>query len=129
MLDQGAEKIKGNLTLQPEVRAQLLESIGLAYRRQGLNDRAIPLFEQAVAIRRDARPVDNGKLAAALANLSQAQTDAGRLAGAEANIKEAVALSQSGNAPPSVETADILFQYGHFSLNAKSDPELAKTLV
>jgi serine/threonine protein kinase/tetratricopeptide (TPR) repeat protein len=127
LLDQGAEKIRGNLNLQPEVRAQLLESIGLAYRRQGSNDRAIPLFEQAVAIRRDARPVDGGKLAAALANLAQALTDAGRLAGAEANIKEAVVLSRSGNAP-SVETADILYQYGHFSLNAKSDPDLAKTL-
>jgi eukaryotic-like serine/threonine-protein kinase len=128
LLDQGAEKIKGNLNLQPEVRAQLLESIGLAYRRQGLNDRAIPLFEQAVTIRRDARPIDNGKLAAALANLSQALTDAGRLAGAEANIKEAVTLSQTNDARPSVETADILYQYGLFSLNAKSDPELAKAL-
>jgi tetratricopeptide (TPR) repeat protein len=128
LLDQGADKIKGNLNLQPEVRAQLLESIGLAYRRQGSNDRAIPLFEQAVAIRRAARPVDNGKLAAALANLSQALADAGRLAGAEANIKEAVALSQTGIAPNSVETADILYQYGQFSLNAKSDPQLAKTL-
>ncbi|HTD74288.1 MAG TPA: tetratricopeptide repeat protein, partial [Steroidobacteraceae bacterium] len=126
VLDQGAEKIKGNLNLQPEVRAQLLESIGLAYRRQGLNDRAIPLFEQAVAIRRGARPVDNGKLAAALANLSQALNDAGRLAGADANIKEAVALSRSG--PPSVETADILYQYATFSLNAKSDPEAATKL-
>jgi serine/threonine protein kinase/tetratricopeptide (TPR) repeat protein len=128
LLDQGADKIKGNLTLQPEVRAQLLESIGLAYRRQGLNDRAIPLFEQTVAIRRSARPIDNAKLAAALANLSQASADAGRLASAEENIKEAVALSAIGNAPPSVETADILLQYGQFSLNAKSDPELAKRL-
>src|ERR1700733_10616586 len=34
LLDRGAEKISGNLGLQPEVRAQLLESIGLAYRRQ-----------------------------------------------------------------------------------------------
>jgi tetratricopeptide (TPR) repeat protein len=126
LLDQGAEKIKGNLNLQPEVRAQLLESIGLAYRRQGTNDRAIPLFEQSVAIRRDARPVDNRKLAAALANLSQALNDAGRLAGAEANIKEAVALSRPG--PPSVETADILYQDGWFSLNAKSDPESATKL-
>ena len=126
VLNQGAEKIKGNLNLQPEVRAQLLESIGLAYRRQGSNDRAIPLFEQAVAIRRDARPVDNGKLAAALANLSQALNDAGRLANADADIKEAVALSRSG--PRSVETADILFQYGLFSLNAKSDPGTATKL-
>ncbi|HEV7358922.1 MAG TPA: tetratricopeptide repeat protein [Steroidobacteraceae bacterium] len=128
LLDQGSEKIKGNMNLQPEVRAQLLESIGLAYRRQGLNDRAIPLFEQTVAIRREARPIDNGKLAAALANLSQALNDAGRLAGAEANIKESVALSRAGDGPPSVETADILRQYGWFLLNAKSDPEAAARL-
>src|SRR5271165_3161810 len=56
LLDRGAEKITGNSNLQPEVRAQLLESIGLAYRRQGLNERAIPLFEQAVGIRRDEQP-------------------------------------------------------------------------
>ena len=43
LLDRGAAKIMGNQSLQPEVRAQLLESIGLAYRRQGLSERAIPL--------------------------------------------------------------------------------------
>jgi eukaryotic-like serine/threonine-protein kinase len=128
LLDQGAEKIKNNESLQPEVRAQLLESIGLAYRRQGLSENAIPLFEQAVAIRREARPPNNHVLAAALANLAQALTDAGHLVSADAYLQQAVALSQSGQEPPSVETADILFQYGHFSLNAKSDPEHARRL-
>ncbi|HEX3915331.1 MAG TPA: serine/threonine-protein kinase [Steroidobacteraceae bacterium] len=128
LLDQGAEKIKGNLSLQPEVREQLLESIGLAYRRQGSADRAIPLFEQAVSIRREARPADNAKLAAALANLAQALTDAGRLPSAEANIKEAVAVAEAGRRPASSETADILFQYGNFLLVAKSDPLYASKL-
>jgi eukaryotic-like serine/threonine-protein kinase len=128
LLAQGAEKIKANSSLQPEVRAQLLESIGVADRRQGLSETAIPLFEQAVTIRREAHPVDNRKLAAALANLAQAQTDAGRFIGAEANIQSALSLSQDGNAPASAETADILFQYGHFLLNAKSDPDRASQL-
>jgi serine/threonine protein kinase/tetratricopeptide (TPR) repeat protein len=128
LLAQGAEKIKANVNLQPEVRAQLLESIGLADRRQGLSETAIPLFEQAVNIRREARPVDNRTLAAALANLAQAQTDSGRFVGAEENIQQALYLSQSGDAPPSAETADILFQYGHYSLNVKSDPERASNL-
>jgi len=129
LLAQGAEKIKANVNLQPEVRAQLLESIGLADRRQGLSETAIPLFEQAVSIRREARPVDNRRLAAALANLAQAQTDAGRFVGAEANIQQALSLSQGGNAPPSAETADILFQYGGFVLTAKSDPVRASKLL
>jgi serine/threonine protein kinase/tetratricopeptide (TPR) repeat protein len=128
LLDQGAEKIKSNDSLQPEVRAQLLESIGLAYRRQGLSENAIPLFEQAVAIRRDAHPPNNHVLAAALANLAQALTDAGHLVSADAFLQQSVALAQSGEEMQSAETADILFQYGNFLLNAKSDPERAKKL-
>src|SRR6202044_1468044 len=63
VLDRGAAKIMGNPALQPEMRAELLESIGLAYRHQGVSERAIPLFEQAVAIRRQERPLDNARIA------------------------------------------------------------------
>ena len=128
LLDRGAEQIERNSSLQPEVRAQLLESIGLAYRRQGLYNGAIPLFEQAVEIRREARPPDNRNLAAALANLARALTDAGRLVSAEAYLQQAVALSQSGDAAPSAQTADILIQYANFTLNAKSDAEGSRKL-
>jgi serine/threonine protein kinase/tetratricopeptide (TPR) repeat protein len=128
LLDRGAEKISGNLGLQPEVRAQLLESIGLAYRRQGLSERAIPLFEQAVAIRRQERPLDNGRVAVALANLARALTDAGHLISAEADLEQAVALSESNGESRSVETADILVQFGSFALDAKSDPARASEL-
>jgi serine/threonine protein kinase/tetratricopeptide (TPR) repeat protein len=128
LLDRGAEKISGNSGLQPEVRAQLLESIGLAYRRQGLSDRAIPLFEQAVAIRRQERPLNNGHVAVALANLARALTDAGHLISAEAYLEQAVALSEGGGDAQASATADILVQFGNFALNAKSDPARASEL-
>ncbi|HWY93789.1 MAG TPA: tetratricopeptide repeat protein, partial [Steroidobacteraceae bacterium] len=128
LLDRGAEKISGNLGLQPEVRAQLLESIGLAYRRQGLSERAIPLFEQALSIRRQERPLDNGHVAVALANLARALTDAGHLISAEAYLNQAVALSESGGDAQAVQTADILVQFGNFALDAKSDPARASQL-
>jgi serine/threonine protein kinase/Tfp pilus assembly protein PilF len=128
LLDRGAEKISGNLSLQPEVRAQLLESIGLAYRRQGLSERAIPLFEQAVAIRRQERPLNNGHVAVALANLARALTDAGHLISAEADLQQAVDLSESGGESRPTETADILVQFGNFALDAKSDPDRASQL-
>jgi serine/threonine protein kinase len=128
LLDRGATKISGNLSLQPEVRAQLLESIGLAYRRQGLSERAIPLFEQAVAIRREERPLNNSHVAVALANLARALTDAGHLISAEAYLDQAVALSESGGGAQATETADILVQFGNFSLDAKSDPARASQL-
>ncbi len=128
LLDRGAAKITGNITLQPEVRAQLLESIGLAYRRQALSERAIPLFEQAVAIRRQERPLDNGRIAVALANLARALTDAGHLISAEAYLEQAVSLAQSNGEPRPIETADILVQFGIFALDAKSDPARASEL-
>jgi len=128
LLDRGAEKISGNVSLQPEVRAQLLESIGLAYRRQGLSERAIPLFEQAVAIRREERPLDNGHVAVALANLARALTDAGHLISAEADLQQALDLLESGGESRSIETADILVQFGNFALDAKSDPDRASQL-
>jgi eukaryotic-like serine/threonine-protein kinase len=128
LLDRGAEKISGNLGLQPEVRAQLLESIGLAYRRQGLSERAIPLFEQAVAIRRQERPLDNVRVAVALANLARALTDAGHLISAEGDLQQAVTLSESAGEARPIETADILVQFGSFEIDAKSDPARAAQL-
>jgi eukaryotic-like serine/threonine-protein kinase len=128
LLDRGAAKISGNLTLQPEVRAQLLESIGLAYRRQGFSDRAIPLYEQAVTIRRAEHPLDKHRMAAALANLAQALTDGGHLVTAEGYLQQALELSRGGDQSPSVESADIMVQYAQFALNAKSDPARANQL-
>jgi serine/threonine-protein kinase len=128
LLDRGAQKILGNTTLQPEVRAQLLESIGLSYRRQGLSERAVPLLEQAVAIRRDEHPVDKHREAAALANLAQALTDGGHLVSAEAYLRQALQMSRAADGAPSVETADILQQFGQFEIGAKSDPKAAGRL-
>jgi serine/threonine protein kinase/tetratricopeptide (TPR) repeat protein len=125
LLDRGAEKILGNGTLQPEVRAELLESIGLAYRRQGLSERAIPLFEQAVAIRREEKPLDRQRTSAALANLARTLSDGGHLVSAEAYLQQALQMSREGDDAPSAETADILLQFGHFELDAKSDPQTA----
>ncbi|MBS0614250.1 MAG: serine/threonine protein kinase, partial [Proteobacteria bacterium] len=79
LLDRGAARILENLDEQPEVRAELLESIGLAYRRQGLSTRAVPLFEQALAIRRTAKPTNPTQIVVALANLAEALSDAGNL--------------------------------------------------
>ncbi|MEA3175377.1 MAG: eukaryotic-like serine/threonine-protein kinase [Gammaproteobacteria bacterium] len=121
LLDNGAAEIRNNTTLQPEVRAQLLESIAVAYQRQSHSDFAIPLFEEVVAIRRDERPFDKRIVAVALANLSAALMEAGRLVSAEQDIKEALQTLQDGDSAPTLETADLLRQYGHFYLATKSD--------
>jgi serine/threonine protein kinase len=128
LLDSGAEEIRKNTTLQPEVRAQLLEAIAIPYRRLSHSEFAIPLFEEVVAIRKAEQPVDKRTVAVALANLSQALTDAGRLVSAEQDIKEALDLLQAGDAAPTVETADLLLQYAHFYLSGKSDMTAAESM-
>ena len=127
VLDSGAEKI-ANTNLQPEVRAELLESIGLAYRHLGEYERAIHLFEQSLAIRRAESPANDHTIAAALANLARALSDAGSLVSAEGYLQQALEVSQRGEDPRSVETADIMLQFGYFALNGKSDPDRAKQL-
>jgi len=123
LLDRGAEQILGNATLNPEVRAELLESIGLAYRRQGLTDQAVALLQQALATRRELRPVDSRRVAAALANLAQALSEGGHLGAAEDDLNQALKISRTGSDPN--QTADILVQIGHLALDGQSQPERA----
>jgi serine/threonine protein kinase/Tfp pilus assembly protein PilF len=128
LLDRGAEKIVGNVTLQPEVRAELMESIALAYRRQGLTEQSITLFEQALAIRRAERPVDKRRISAGLANLATALSEGGHLASAEADLAQALTLARSGGESNDVQTADILVQYGSLALDRESQPDKAMKL-
>jgi serine/threonine protein kinase/tetratricopeptide (TPR) repeat protein len=123
LLDRGAEQILGNSNLQPEVRAELLESIGLAYRRQGLTDEAVAVLRQALATRRELRPVDSRRIAAALANLAQALTEGGHFGAAEDDLNQALTISRTGSDPN--QTADILVQIGHLALDGQSQPERA----
>ncbi len=51
LLDRGAERIKGELREQPEVRARLLEAIGRIYGRQGQTDKAIVHLRESLRTR------------------------------------------------------------------------------
>src|SRR5208283_4440908 len=69
------------------------------------------------------------RMAAAVANLARALTDGGHLVSAESYLRQALELSRSGDeGTPSVETADILVQFGQFELNAKSEPARSSKL-
>ena len=125
LLDRGAAKIMENLDEQPEVRAELLESIGLAYRRQGRSAQAVPLFEQALTIRRAAKPANPAQVAVALANLAEALTDAGNLTSAEGYLNQALSLSKGASPSANRQTADILMQLGRLALDGRSQPAQA----
>jgi serine/threonine protein kinase/Tfp pilus assembly protein PilF len=94
LLERGAAKIEKNLNQQPEVRAQMLESIGFAFQRQGKSDRAVPLLEQALALRRETEKPPGERVAMSLSNLADAHLGAGNLASADGYYRQAIALTQ-----------------------------------
>ena len=94
LLERGAANIQKNLNEQPEVRAQMLESIGFAFQRQGKSDRAVPLLEQALSLRRETEKPPGERVAMSLSNLADAHLGAGNLASADGYYRQAITLSQ-----------------------------------
>ncbi len=90
VLDRGAERIRRNPDTAPQIRAELLRSIGLAYAKLGLFEKAEPLLKEAVDMRH--RDADSHPLAlmAALNDLGELLTDLARYPGAEALHRQAL---------------------------------------
>ncbi len=123
LLERGADRIRNDLTQQPEVRAQMLESIGYAFQRQELPERAIPLLEQALEIRRNSGKPPDTLLATSMTNLATALRGAGKTASAEGYYRQALELNRAlfGEDHDRVaqvmrELARLLFE-GHSNLN------------
>jgi serine/threonine-protein kinase len=90
LLDQGAEKIAGELKDQPEVQARLIDTMGQVYQKLGLYDRAEPLLEQALALRRRAFGEDHPDVAESLSHMAALRHAKGDLAAAEPLYREAI---------------------------------------
>ncbi|MCU0975958.1 MAG: serine/threonine-protein kinase [Steroidobacteraceae bacterium] len=76
----------------PEVRAALLESVGSAYTGLGLFREAAPLLEEAILLRRGARPPDTAALAMALLSRTRLERGRGEFTAAQQAAREALAL-------------------------------------
>ncbi len=87
VLDQGAERILERLEAQPEIRLTLLGTIGRVYQNLGSYDQAARLFEEVLALNRNAE---------SLADLGEARFQQGRLTDAKALFEEALAMHGPG---------------------------------
>jgi len=88
VLDKGGARIADGFGAQPEVRAEMLHTIGTVYHALGNHARARELLGQAVALRR-ARGND-GELSRSLTELAAVERDDSRLDEAIALAREAV---------------------------------------
>ncbi|HEY0686059.1 MAG TPA: serine/threonine-protein kinase [Steroidobacter sp.] len=112
VLDQASRSIETDLEVQPEVRAPLLETIGIAYRRMGLPDRALPQLENALRLQRQLQPGENPRTASLMIELAIAKREAGQFKESDQLFSEAQHMIQlSGESDPQV-TAKLLVENG-----------------
>jgi tetratricopeptide (TPR) repeat protein len=123
MLDLGARRIDTDLQDVPEVKAELLGTIGGLYADLDLSQRAIPLLQHQVDILR-AHGESQAQLAEALAQLGGAQTVAGRYTDAERTLNDALAGLKKSDEQDSVARARALLYLSQIALRnrAATDP-------
>jgi eukaryotic-like serine/threonine-protein kinase len=108
VLDKGAARIRGDLHEEPEVRAALLETIGTVYDTLGLYGQAVPLLDEALAIRRKLLGPDHLEVAATLNALGNVLLDKGDFRAAEAVYREALAIRKKRLSPRAIELGESL---------------------
>jgi eukaryotic-like serine/threonine-protein kinase len=91
LLDRGAERIADDLSLEPDVQAELRSVLGRVYTNLGLFDQASPLLYQALEQRRATLPTPHPALADALAYLGDHHLGRSEFTEAEPLLREALA--------------------------------------
>lgn len=92
LLDDFSGRLDRRQDLEPEVEASLRRSIGIAYRRLGLADRARPHLDRALALARQAFGARHERVAESLVDRAWSLAAAGRLDDAYRDILEALAI-------------------------------------
>ncbi|MBX2822541.1 MAG: protein kinase [Rhodothermaceae bacterium] len=71
ILDQGAERIEGELQDQPEVRARLLHTMGQVYWELGIEDKATEFLEESIELKEEVLGAESRELAQSLQVLAE----------------------------------------------------------
>ncbi|MEZ4425207.1 MAG: tetratricopeptide repeat protein [Gemmatimonadota bacterium] len=100
LLEDGATKVRTELDAQPLVQARLLTALARANGNLGRHDRALPLLEDALALREAALGADDPETASTRRSLGISLWELGRGADAETALRAAVAaLDAAADAP------------------------------
>jgi eukaryotic-like serine/threonine-protein kinase len=108
ILDQGAARIRTELKGQPEVQAALDGTIGKAYRGLGLNDRALPLLQESLALRTRLYGPEHPQVAESLEALGTLTAARGDFDGAEALHRRALEMRRKLLGPDDPAVAESM---------------------
>ncbi len=133
LLDQGAEKVLRDLKDQPAVQAKLMDTIGGLYQSIGVYDRAQPLLEDALKLRRQTLGAEHADVADSLHHLAGLVNKKGDFAGSETLYREALQLRRKLLGAEHLDVADSMDDLGKSLLDrgnlTEAEPLLREALA
>ena len=127
LLERGANRIKEELADQPEVQATMMNVMGTVYLSLGLYDRAEPLLEESLSIRRRLYGEKNTEVAGSLLSIGRLHYARGDYDGAEAFCRQALELNREIFGSDSLEVARSMNLLAT-ALNGKGDYSAAESM-
>jgi serine/threonine protein kinase/tetratricopeptide (TPR) repeat protein len=128
LLDQAGRRIRGDLNQRPEVRAQLLEAIGRAYRRLDMYKTAVAYLEDALRLRRQLPDPNGMRTAGTLIELAMVMRKLDDLPRAESLLSEAMTISKQHRAEHTETYAKLLMDLGRVQFVMGNLTEARKNL-
>ncbi len=127
ILDRGAEKIRRELDAQPELKEQLMSTIGGVYEKLGLYDRARATFEEVLEDRRRRLGDEHPETARSLTRVAEIDFHQSELDAAEDALRRALASQRRLLGEEHLDVAETLNQLATV-LDAKAEAEGAERL-
>jgi eukaryotic-like serine/threonine-protein kinase len=112
LLDRGAQSIESELGTEPEVKADLLGTLGRVHLSLGLYRQTAALAERALVLHRAAGGGEDLKTAALQLSLGRAQRRLAEFAPARANLESALAIRRRHLGEDHLDVAEVLDALG-----------------
>jgi serine/threonine-protein kinase len=108
LLDRSHESLATGLDDQPLIAARLKAAMGRAYAGLAAFDRALPLHQEALALRRSELPPASLEIAESLHDLGNTHAERGDYEAARAELEEALAIREQRLGPEDLAVGETL---------------------
>jgi len=108
ILDKGAARMKDELKDQPQVRARLMNTMGVVYMNLGLFEPSAVLLGQALETRRLTLGPDHPSVSESLASLGQLSYESGRYREAERLFRESLDIRRKSSGDEDLKVSESL---------------------